>query len=63
MCRVVQGLSNAETGDSAASARRIFELANYAPSLYISQNPEERDKVLRMLFSNCSVDAMSVTPT
>jgi hypothetical protein len=30
---------------------------------YVSQNPVEKAKLLRMLFSNCSVDAVSVTPT
>jgi hypothetical protein len=34
-----QGLRNAETGDRALDAQRIFELANNAYSLYVSQNP------------------------
>ena len=59
----IQGLSNAETGDRAANAQRVFELANKAYSLYVSQNPVEKAKLLRMLFSNCSIDAVSVTPT
>jgi hypothetical protein len=59
----IQGLSNADTGDRAANAQRIFELANKAYSLYVSENPVEKAKLLRMLFSNCSVDAVSVTPT
>jgi hypothetical protein len=59
----IQGLTNAETGDRALDAQRIFELANKAYSLYVSQNPVEKAKLLRMLFSNCSVDAVSVTPT
>jgi site-specific DNA recombinase len=59
----MQGLSNAETGDRALDAQRILELANKAHSLYISQNPVEKAKLLRMLFSNCSVDAVTVTPT
>jgi site-specific DNA recombinase len=59
----IQGLSNAETGDRALDAQRIFELANKAYSLYVSQNPVEKAKLLKMLFSNCSVDAVSVTPT
>jgi hypothetical protein len=56
----IQGLSNAETRDRALDAQRIFELANSAYSLYVSQNPAERAK---LLFSNCSVDAVSVAPT
>jgi hypothetical protein len=59
----IQGLSNAETGDRALDAQRIFELPNQAYSLYVSQNPVEKAKLLRMLFSNCKVDAVSVTPT
>ena|ERR1039458_2967840 len=59
----IQGLSNAETGDRALDAQRIFELANKAYSQYVSQNPVEKAKLLRLLFSNCSVDAVSVTPT
>jgi site-specific DNA recombinase len=59
----IQGLSNADMSDKAVDAERIFELANKAYSLYVSQNPVEKAKLLRMLFSNCSVDAVSVTPT
>lgn len=42
---------------------RIFELANKAYSLYVSQDSTEKAKLLRMLFSNCSVSDVSVTPT
>jgi hypothetical protein len=59
----IQGLSSAETSDRALDAQRIFELANHAYSLYVSQDSVEKAKLLRMLFSNCSVDAVSVTPT
>jgi site-specific DNA recombinase len=59
----MQGLSNSEAGDKALDAQKIFELANKAYSLYVSQNPVEKAKLIRMLFSNCSVDAVSVTPT
>jgi hypothetical protein len=59
----IQGLSSAEAGDRALDAQRIFELANKAYSLYVSQNPVEKAKLLKMLFSNSSVDAISVTPT
>jgi site-specific DNA recombinase len=59
----IQGLTSAETGDKALDAERIFELANKAHSLYVSQNPVEKAKLLRMILSNCSVDAVSVTPT
>ena len=58
----IDGLSNAERGDKALDAERIFELANKAYSLYLSQDSTEKAKLLRMLFSNCSVDALSATP-
>ncbi len=38
----IQGLSSGETGDRALDAQKIFELANSAYSLYVSQNPVER---------------------
>jgi site-specific DNA recombinase len=59
----IQGLSDAETGDRSLDAQRIFELANKAYLLYVSQDSGEKAKLLRMLFSNCSVDAVSITPT
>jgi site-specific DNA recombinase len=59
----IQGLETADPGDRALDAQRTFELANRAYSLYVSQNPTEKAKLLRMLLSNCSVDAASVTPT
>jgi DNA invertase Pin-like site-specific DNA recombinase len=59
----IEGLNSAETGDRALDAQRIFELANKAYLLYVSQDSTEKAKLLKMLFSNCSVDAVSVTPT
>ena len=59
----MDGLNNAETGDRALDAQRIFELANKAYPLYVSQDSTEKAKLLKMLFSNCSVDAVSVTST
>lgn len=59
----IEGLKSAETSDRALDAQRIFELANKAYLLYVSQDSTEKAKLLKMLFSNCSVDAVSVTPT
>ncbi len=59
----IEGLNNAEIGDRAMNAERIFELANKAYSLYVSQDSTEKAKLLKMLFSNCSVSDVSVTPT
>ncbi len=44
-------------------ARRILELANKAYSLYVRQNVVEQAKLLRMVLSNCAIDAVSVYPT
>ena len=41
---------------------RILELANKAHSLYLSQSPTEKAKFLRMVLSNCKMDAVSVYP-
>jgi site-specific DNA recombinase len=59
----IQGLNCAETSDRALDAQKILELANVAYSLYVSQDSAEKVKLIRMLFSNCVVDAVSVTPT
>ena len=42
---------------------RILELANKAHSLYLRQAPPEKAKLLRIVLSNCAVDAASVYPT
>jgi hypothetical protein len=59
----IQGLSNADMSDKAVHAEKIFELANKAYSMYVSQNPVEKAKLLGTPFSNCSVDAVSGSPT
>jgi hypothetical protein len=61
----VQGLNYAEISDRAVDAQRILELANEAYSLYVSQDLTETEqvKLIRMLFSDCVVDAVSITPT
>jgi site-specific DNA recombinase len=59
----IQGLENAEAGDKALDAQRILELANKAHPLYVSQNLVEKAKLLRLMFSNFSVDAVSVSAT
>ncbi len=42
---------------------RILELANKAYFLYLRQPPTEKAKLLRIVLSNCKVDAVSVYPT
>ncbi len=44
-------------------AAKILELANRAYFLYVKQPPEEKAKLLKMVLSNCSIDAVSVYPT
>jgi site-specific DNA recombinase len=59
----LDGLANAATSDRALDAQRLFELANKAYLLYVSQDSGEKAKLLRMMCSNFSVDGVSVTPT
>ena len=58
----LDAVANAETEDRALSAERTLELANKAYLLYVSQDSFEKAKLLRILLSNCSMDAVSATP-
>jgi len=49
--------------DRLLTASRILELANKTYFLYLSQKPEEKAKLLKMVLSNCTVDAASLSPT
>jgi site-specific DNA recombinase len=49
--------------DGVLNGLRILELANKAYFLYLRQPPAEKAKLLRMVLSNCKVDALSVYPT
>ena len=42
---------------------RILELANKAYFLYLKKPPAEKEKLLRIVLSNCKIDAASVDPT
>jgi site-specific DNA recombinase len=42
---------------------RILELANKACFLYLKQPPAEKAKLLRIVLSNCKIDAASIEPT
>jgi hypothetical protein len=59
----LNGLESADACDQALDAQRILELSNKAHFLYFSQDSFEKAKLLRMLLSNCSVDAVSASPT
>jgi hypothetical protein len=43
-------------------ASKILELANKAYFLYVRQNHAEKAKLLKMVLSNCAIDAVSVYP-
>jgi hypothetical protein len=42
------------------NAARILELANKACSLYVRQDHAEKPKLLKMVLSNCGIDAVSL---
>jgi hypothetical protein len=44
-------------------ALRILELANKAYFLYVKQSPGEQAKLLKLVLSNCAIDAVSIYPT
>jgi site-specific DNA recombinase len=58
----LQGFEQSQP-DRILNSIRILELANKAHSLYLKQNSAEKAKLLRIVLSNCAVDAVSVYPT
>ena len=58
----LQGLEQV-TPERLVEGVRFLELANKAHSLYLTQPPSERAKLLRMVLSNCAIDAASLYPT
>ena len=58
----LRGLEQASP-ERLLSGARILELANQAHSLYVSQPAAEKAKLLRMVLSNCSIDAAKIYPT
>ncbi len=58
----IQGLKQASP-DRLLDATKILELANKAHFLYLRQSPEEKAKLLRIVLSNCTIDASSLYPT
>ena len=57
---LLRELERAENPERELDRVRILELANKAHSLYVTQTPQEKAKLLRMVLSNCAVDAVSV---
>jgi site-specific DNA recombinase len=58
----MQGLENASP-DRILDGARILELANKAHFLYLRQTSAEKAALLKMVLSNCAVDAASIYPT
>ena len=48
---------------SALDATKILELANKACFLYLGQSATEKAKLLRIVLSNCRIDAANLYPT
>jgi site-specific DNA recombinase len=63
--RVMMALAGLEQSspDRLLDASRILELANKAHFLYVSQNPAEKAKLLKVVLSNCAIDDTSLYPT
>ena len=62
--RIVTALQTVHTqpAERLLDAARILELSNKAYFLYLGQSPAERAKLLRIVLSNCSLDAANVYP-
>jgi site-specific DNA recombinase len=58
----LQGLEQIQP-DRVLNGIKILELANKAHFLYLKQAPAEKAKLLRIVLSNCSIDAVNVYPT
>jgi site-specific DNA recombinase len=58
----LQGLEQIQP-DRVLNGIKILELANKAHFLYLKQTPTEKAKLLKMVLSNCSIDALNVYPT
>ena len=55
------GLKQADEPARLLTASRTLELANKAYSLYVRQNPAEQAKLLKLVLSNCKIDAVNIT--
>ncbi len=59
----LRGLEEAAKPERILEGVRILELANKAHSLYLRQSSAEKGKLLRIVLSNCAVDAANLYPT
>ena len=58
----MQGLEQASS-DGLLTAKKALELANKAYFLYVTRNPLEQAKLLKMVLSNCRIDGVSLYPS
>jgi len=58
----ISQLSSVDPG-RLLDAAKILELPNKAYFLYVKQPAVEKAKLLKMVLSNCTIDATSVYPT
>ena len=59
----LQAATGAKSAERLLDAKRILELAQRAYSLYLTRKPAEQADLLRKVLLNCSMDAVSITPT
>jgi len=64
-CQVHQSIDalSQPKADFVLDAQRTLELANEAYYLYLTRKPAEQAELLKKVLLNCSIDAVSVTPT
>ena len=62
MLTPIEGLKSAGP-ERLLDGVRILELANKAYSIYLKQPTPEQAELLKLVLSNCSVDATSIHPT
>jgi hypothetical protein len=60
---LLEGSSEADTGQKMLDMQRVLELAQKAYFLYLTQKPAEKVELLRKVLLNCKIDAVSLYPT
>jgi hypothetical protein len=63
--RILASIQSLQTAKSERflDGARILENSNKAYFLYLEQPPSEKAKLLKMVLSNCAIDAVSLYPT
>ena len=60
--RFVRGFAKTDSA-KCAGRKKFEEMLAFFRFLYLRQTPAEKAKLLKMVLSNCSVDATSIYPT